>query len=225
MERTSSPDLRLVKLGCPGETTITMLAGGAHCHYRSGSELSAALAFLHRHPSTVLVTLDLGFNNVRACMAHHVVNQPCVSEALAVVKLQLTSILTQLRSAAPPGMRIIGVGHYDPYLGDYLKGAAGRTFASQSLDVITRLNDALRSTYAAAGVPMADVGAAFDSSDTDPTTLAGVGTVPEDVARTCALTWMCTPAPLGPNPHPNDAGYHAIAEAISQVIVAEGPLH
>jgi hypothetical protein len=39
--------------------------------------------------------------------------------------------------------------------------------------------------------------------------------VPTDVARVCALTWMCTAPPLGPNLHPNDTGYHVIAGALA----------
>src|ERR1700684_457052 len=36
------PGLRLVKLGCPGETTSTMIHGGI-CRYRGGSQLAAAV--------------------------------------------------------------------------------------------------------------------------------------------------------------------------------------
>jgi lysophospholipase L1-like esterase len=115
-------------------------------------------------------------------------------------------------------MEIIGVGHYDPYLGDYVDGPGGQTFASAGLPVISHLNDALRSAYAAAGVPMADVASAFEMTSTEPTDLPGIGVVPWNVAQTCALTWMCAPAPLGPNTHPNDAGYRAISNAISAVI-------
>jgi len=46
--RRSHPTLRLVKLGCPGETTVTMINGGI-CHYGSGSQLKAAEAFLQQH--------------------------------------------------------------------------------------------------------------------------------------------------------------------------------
>ena len=58
-ERSRWSDLRLVELGCPGETTATMLNGGSLCPYRSGSPRAAATSFLHRHPSTVLITVDL----------------------------------------------------------------------------------------------------------------------------------------------------------------------
>src|SRR5712664_1410476 len=37
------PGLRLVKLGCPGETTATMIKGGI-CSYPGGSQLAAAVS-------------------------------------------------------------------------------------------------------------------------------------------------------------------------------------
>jgi hypothetical protein len=218
LERARWADLRLVKLGCPGETTMTMLDGGAHCHYDGGTQLADAVAFLHLHPSTVLVTLDLGFNDIRPCLIQQRVDQPCVTRAIDVVRDQMSQILTALHAAEPPGARLVGVGHYDPYLAAYLEGPAGRAFALQSLGVIARLNDALRSAYAAADVPMADVAASFATTDTKVATLAGVGTVPQDVARACAYTWMCAPTPLGPNQHPNDTGYRAISAAIDDAL-------
>ena len=39
----SQPALQLVKLGCPGETTATMIHGGT-CRYRGGSQLAGAVA-------------------------------------------------------------------------------------------------------------------------------------------------------------------------------------
>ena len=89
-------------------------------------------------------------------------------------------------------MQIVGVGHYDPYLGDYLKGPAGRAFAVHSLGVVTLLNDALRSDYGAAGVPMADVAASFDTADVGMTTLAGVG-ASRKMWHECALSPGCVP--------------------------------
>src|SRR5215469_329437 len=60
--RMGNPSLRLVKLGCPGETTATMMNGGI-CSYRGGSQLAAAVAFLRAHRARVsLVTIDIGAN-------------------------------------------------------------------------------------------------------------------------------------------------------------------
>src|SRR5580693_1221945 len=48
MLHRTRPSLRLVRLGCPGETTVTMLHGGI-CRYRGGSQQAAAEAFLRAH--------------------------------------------------------------------------------------------------------------------------------------------------------------------------------
>ena len=65
--RPSHPTLKLVKLGCPGETTSTMINGGI-CHYDGGSQLKAAVAFLHAHRGRVLlVTIDIGANDPEHC--------------------------------------------------------------------------------------------------------------------------------------------------------------
>jgi lysophospholipase L1-like esterase len=205
-------------LGCPGATTVTVLDGGGHCHYPEGTQLSAAEAFLRAHPTTVLVTVDLGFNDLLRCMRHEVVDATCVDGALATVHDQLGQILAGIREAAPSGALIVGVGHYDPFLGDYIEGAGGQSFSATSLGVMERLDDSLRASYRSAGVPMADVASAFDLTDRDQVTWSGTGTVPMDVARTCALTWMCDPPPLGHNPHPDDAGYRTIAAAIAEAV-------
>src|SRR5262249_29874567 len=46
--RQTNPTLRLVKLGCPGETTATMINGGI-CTYAAGSQLAQAVRFLKQH--------------------------------------------------------------------------------------------------------------------------------------------------------------------------------
>jgi lysophospholipase L1-like esterase len=211
-------DLKLVEFGCPGETTATMLDGGGRCHYASGSQLGDAISFLRRHSSTVLVTVDLGFNDVLHCMERQVVDQACVSTALENVRLQLPRILQALQSATPPDMHIVGVDHYDPYLSASLDSPAGATFAPQSLEVIERLDGVIGAAYAAARIPMANVAEAFDMTSTVPTWLSGTGLVPQNVARVCALTWACVRPPLGPNAHPNDAGYRVISDAIGDVL-------
>ena len=67
MLRRGQPALRLVKLGCPGETTATMIHGGI-CKYRGGSQLAAAVAFLSAHRGHVrLVTIDIGANDPEDC--------------------------------------------------------------------------------------------------------------------------------------------------------------
>lgn len=208
------PTLQLQEVGCPGATTVTMLEGGGHCAYQEGTQLATAVDFLRDHPTTVLVTVDLGFNNLRSCIGHGQVDQSCVDQSISLVDQQLPQILSALRAAGSPGLRIVGVGHYDPYLGSYLRGPAGRVLLPESLDAISRLDQALASIYAADGIPMADVAGSFNTASTNPTMMSGVGVVPRDVARICALTWMCKAKPYGPNQHPNDDGYRVISQAI-----------
>src|SRR5258708_24350282 len=66
--KAKDPSLQLVKLGCPGETTTTMVNGGI-CTYPQGSQLGPANAFLaaHRRQSRFL-TLDIGANHVDGCL-------------------------------------------------------------------------------------------------------------------------------------------------------------
>jgi lysophospholipase L1-like esterase len=218
LEQQRWPGLTVVHLGCPGATTVTVLEGGGKCSYPQGDQMQAAEAFLQTHPTTVLVTIDLGFNDLLACLRHEVVNSPCVAGSLATVHDQLAQILTGIKGAAPSGTRIVGVGHYDPYLGDYLRGPGGQDFAVASLGVMEQLDATLRSDYAGAGVPVANVASAFDLGDHHDMRWSGRPTVPTDVARTCALTWMCNQPPLGHNLHPDDAGYRAIASAIAAAV-------
>jgi lysophospholipase L1-like esterase len=218
LEQQRWPGLTVAHLGCPGATTVTVLEGGGKCPYAEGSQLQAAEAFLHSHPSTVLVTVDLGFNDLLACMRHEIVNASCVDGSLATVHDQLAQILAGIKSAAPSGTRIVGVGHYDPYLGDYLRGPGGQAFAVASLGVMERLDATLQSDYAGAGVPVANVALAFELGNHHDMRWSGLPAVPTDVARTCALTWMCDHPPLGHNMHPDDAGYRAIASAIAAAV-------
>jgi lysophospholipase L1-like esterase len=213
-ERSIWPTLQLQEVGCPGATTATMLEGGGHCAYPDGTQLATAVDFLRDHPTTVLVTVDLGFNNMRSCIVAGQIDQPCVDQSLSLVEQQLPVILSALRAAGSPGLRIVGIGHYDPYLGSYLRGPTGRVLAPESLDAISGLDQALRSIYAANGIPMADVAGSFNTASTNPTMMSGVGMVPRDVARICTLTWMCSAKPFGPNQHPNDDGYRVISQAI-----------
>jgi len=70
-----NPVLKLVKLGCPGETTGTMINGGI-CSYPTGSQLAQAAAFLSRHRGYVqLVTIDIGANDLNPCLGLPTLNQ------------------------------------------------------------------------------------------------------------------------------------------------------
>jgi hypothetical protein len=220
IERARWHDLQLVQFGCPGETTGTFMSGGDRCRPAGQTQLSQAVGFLHAHPNTVLMTVDLGFNDIERCLAFHIVDETCLTQRLDVINQQLPPILATLRAAAGPNVRIIGVGHYDPYLGTYLHGGPDIAFSEDSVAAIERLDGTLHAIYAAAGIPMADVGRAFEISHSEPVDLAGVGDEPRNVEQTCAFTWMCTSASAHAKQHPNDAGYQVIAQAIAAAVPA-----
>jgi lysophospholipase L1-like esterase len=214
-------NLQLVKLGCPGETTSSMLTGaGSPCKYPAGSQLAQAVAFIRDHRSAVvLVTIDIGANNVDGCAAGGTINLTCVANGFAEARTDMPKILGALRDVVGEDTVIAGMNFYDPFLADYLTGAAGQALAEQSVTLDAAFNSLLGASFAAFGVPVADVQSAFSTTDfTDTATLPGAGTVPLNVARICEWTWMCAPSPFGPNIHANAVGYQAIATAFQQVI-------
>jgi lysophospholipase L1-like esterase len=211
----------LVKLGCPGETTASMLTGaGSPCTYPQGSQLAAAVAFIRAHRSRIaLITIDIGANDVDGCATSTSINQTCVTAGIASAEHNLPLILGALRDAAGRRTVIAGMNLYDPFLADYLTGAAGQAIATASIGLDASLNEVIDGGYQAFGVRTADVQDAFSTTDSiDTAPLPGVGTVPLNVARICEWTWMCAPSPVGPNIHANATGYQQIAAAFEQAI-------
>jgi lysophospholipase L1-like esterase len=119
-----------------------------------------------------------------------------------------------LKSAAGPDVRFVGLEYADPYIAKYLQGAVGQADAAKTVATINLLDQTLDQAYKAAGMSVANVPGLFLSDHTAPVKLSGVGTVPVEVARVCEWTWMCKTKPWGPDDHPNNAGYVAIADAI-----------
>jgi hypothetical protein len=213
--------LDLTQVGCPGETTTSMLSGDDHCYGDIDTQLAAAMTFLSdHHDEQGIVTIDLGFNNVRRCMYRLTDNEPCVEKQLHDVRADLPLIVKSLKSVAGPGVTFVGLGHYDPYLGFEIRGGAAVEFAHDSEQVMDRLNGVLQYVYSSSDVPLADVDSYFDGKDRTPVTLSGVGTVPNNVAQICHLTWVCAAAPYGPDYHPDDQGYSMIAASIEGVLPA-----
>jgi lysophospholipase L1-like esterase len=219
LEAAQGVDLQLTQVGCPGESTAAAIYGGDRCYPAPSSQMSTAVTFLSQHTGDAgLVTVDLGFNNVVPCLKLATGATSCVLQGIADIRQQLPMFLHSLQTAAGPNVTFVGVGHYDPYVADARNGSAGRAHAATSLWAINLLNRTLHDAYQASGIPMANVARAFSLHVTTPVVLAGSGVVATNVAQACLLTWMCQPLPLGPNLHPNDAGYHAIADAIARVV-------
>jgi lysophospholipase L1-like esterase len=212
----SHPALRLVRLGCPGETTQTMMHGGI-CHYSAGSQLAAATAFLRAHRGHVfLVTIDIGANDLEDCGNRPGIAQlaSCIGQ-LPKATANVAAILASLRAAAGPGVRIAGMNYYLPALAEWRSGLVGRATAELSEKFAVAYDDLLKRAYGQAGITVANVFGAFETTNFgDPVTVPGIGSVPRNVARICQWTWECAPPPRGPNQHANAAGYRVIADAI-----------
>jgi lysophospholipase L1-like esterase len=215
--------LKYVNLSCPGETTGTMLDGGCPWLSELGdpytTQIAAATSFLrqHRH-ARILVTLDIGANNVDGCLSGGSIDASCVAGGIADAAADLPQLLAKLKAAAGPRVSFVGMNYYDPFLAEWLTGSTGQTLAEESVALSATFNGVLDAAYAAYGVPVADVSGAFKTADfTDTASLDGL-TVPVNVANICDWTYMCAPAPVGPNIHANTTGYEVMARSFESVL-------
>lgn len=217
MLRQDGQNLRLAKLGCSGETTVTFIEGGICTYPGQDSQLGAATQFLRQHRGQVgLVTIDIGANDLNPCIAlgQAAEIQSCLTALIPQVVANLTTIMSALRQAGGSRVEIIGMRYYDPELADWLTGPSGQALAQASVGLLNTYNGYLAGVYQQYGADVADVFTAFGTTDfTGQVTWPGLGTLPTNVATICQLTWECAPAPQGPNEHANAAGYHVIAAA------------
>ena len=204
-----NPRLQLAKLGCPGETSAGMITGaGSKCLYPAGSQLAQAVAFLAaNHGAVSLITIDIGANDFLKCAPGGVIDPVCLANAFAALQTNLFYILTTLKGAAP-GVPIVAMNYYNPFVAFWIQGPAGQAIALLSAAVTTQFNDILEAIYGAFAVPVADVERAFHSDDFR---MLPIINVPVGVVLACQWTWMCTPPPQGPNGHANRVGYFVIA--------------
>ena len=210
------PGLRLVQLGCSGETSFTMIRGGV-CDYPAGSQLAQAERFLRAHRRQVaLITLDIGANDPNSCFLGARISRIglCMRTRVRQTVIDLDKILTGLRSAGGRRVRIIGMNYYVPELAGWLDGIRGQEIAVLTERLVRGYNSLLAGAFRRYHAGVANVFRAFHSADfTDQVRLPGIGRVPRNVATVCQLTWACARAPRGPNEHANDTGYAIIALA------------
>jgi lysophospholipase L1-like esterase len=191
--RALAPGLEVVNYGCPGESTVTFARGrcparadGVELHdaYR-GAQLKAALSFLRAHPGQVSpITLTLWGNDLFPLSA----KGTRAPGAIASFASRLGGILKRLRAAAPDA-EIIVTGAWNPEPDRFARAAP----------LYRALDAAIERAATESGARVADMFAAFN----------GPGTVRAQKRRLCALTFICAHG----DPHPNDAGYRAMADA------------
>jgi lysophospholipase L1-like esterase len=220
--------LTLVNFACAGATTVSVLKdkgcrpdrlGPGAANYSTQTQAAAAAAFIKAHKADVaLITVSISGNDITSCARAKSTSQvvSCVSDALKTVRTNVLLLLSGLRAAAGPDVRIVGITYPDVILGQYVaKTSTGRTLASLSVTAFKSLiNPALKAQYDAAGATFIDVTAATDAyvPFTQRTTLAPYGTVPVAVAKVCELTYYCQFHDI----HPRTQGYALIADLIQK---------
>lgn len=233
---TKKEKLTLENFGCGGATTSSIVNYTGNCvvaptggqygppaatdpgaHKSGNSQSQDAIAFIGAHKGSIaLITVSIGGNDVTACaQASDPVS--CVSAAVSAIQANVTSLASQLATAAGAGVPIIGLTYPDVILGDWVfpSGSPNQTLATESVTAFKSLiNPALSNAYTSAGGAFIDV-----TSDTGAytplttlTTLKPYGKIPKAVAEVCQLTWYCA---LG-NIHANTKGYNLIATLIEK---------
>jgi lysophospholipase L1-like esterase len=225
-EKTAVKHLQLVDLGCPGDTTTSLLTGIGntalasrfHCDRSLGSQLGDAVAFLKAHQSAgevPLVTLDIGINDLNRC-SKLVAPVGCLRSGERAIAKNTPRILHALVAAAAKRTVFVQMTIYDTYLGNDYPWSSSPLQAA-FLQATREANLTIQTDDAAVGFRTADVAGAYDVYNT--TSISWHDRrVPENLARACTLTWACSPSPIGHNIHPNSDGYQLMAQAFERVI-------
>lgn len=213
--KAADPSLQLVKLGCSGETTTTMMAGGKCTdRYPVGtSQLEVAEEFLRDHRGEVThLTLDIGANDVAGCAAGGSIDLACVVQGTATITTNLQQILDGITAASGRLPKSAGMTYYDPFLANWLSGPQGQLTAVASVSLLVAINAIESLEYAEHGFKVADVAMAFHTGDFGhKRVVAPYGSLPANVADICELTFMCSLQ----NIHPNVQGYQLIADTFA----------
>jgi lysophospholipase L1-like esterase len=222
-------NLELVAAGCGGATTESFISGGkdtttnAPCNplrklpYASTSAKTSQLAyaetFLRKHRGHVaFVTVEIGNNDLDGCATGGGIDLQCVSTGTADIKRDLPVIGKRLRKAAGPRVPIVGATVYDPFLQSWFNGESGQGLAGASQSLAQSINqNTVIPAYGAANIDVAMIDEAFGTYT--PLTQVNAQGLPIAVANVCTYTWMCAPAPIGPNIHATTAGYGVMAKA------------
>jgi lysophospholipase L1-like esterase len=204
--------LNVINGACPGETTGSFLssaapddgcrefrAAGAQLHVSYNStQLAFALDFLKSHPSTRLITVGLGANDVFLLRAACFGDPLCIETGLAAVTANMETILTDLRATGFTGT-IIVVNYYSVDYSD-----------PTETGITTALNDALAAAAAQAGGVIADVFTAFQTATVPAggkTCNAGLLNASPSNEFTCDV-------------HPSQSGQMLIGKVVAQTFAA-----
>jgi lysophospholipase L1-like esterase len=220
--------LTLVNFGCGGATTTSLVAsvgcpdvlphtaGGVT--YPTTTQEAAAVAFLTAHRGQIgLITVSIGGNDVTAC-ASQANPISCVATAVTGIRTNVTNLATTLRTAAGPGVPIIGLTYPDVILGSYVypkHPASASALSLAKLSVVafkSLINPALAKAYGSANGTLVDVTKATGAYVPLTRTVhsRAYGTIPAAVASVCTLSWFCAQG----NIHATTRGYTLIGTLV-----------
>ena len=192
---------QLVNLGCFAESSSTFINGKCPVWYLRkqlypGSQLEAALNFLHSHSGQVSpVTLDIGANDLQ----RDVKTSNCTISSnfdtdLTRLDKDLTGIiLPQLKKAMTVNGKLTGdivlMNYYDPY----------QNICPKQVSYIQKFNEHLAEDVRGFGV-ISDVFSAFGGSKTPNPNI-------------CSYTWMCS---IFHDIHATNKGYSVMSSAFEK---------
>jgi lysophospholipase L1-like esterase len=187
--RKLAPKLTVVNYGCPGESSVTFTRGG--CPWlREGQKLHDPFRGAQLKAALSFLRAHKGQVSPITLtlwgndLAPLSAKGKGASKAIASFASRLDSILEQLRSAAPAA-EIIVTGAWNPEVDQFKK----------TEPLYRSLDAAIAQTSSASRARVAKMYAVFNP--------------PGNVRRVCALSYICAKG----DPHPNDAGYRAMADA------------
>ncbi len=220
VRKDAIPDLAVRNVGCPGETSRSLITGDrSPCSYPAGSQLDAAVAFLEAHPGDVaFVTIDVGVNDLidRCLQRSGLIERSCARDLEPRLTDRVGQIVDALSAAAGPDVPIVGMTYYNPFLGLWGLVPGGRALAHADQRAWAVFDEGLALAYGDAGAAVADVARRFRIDDFDDTVVvAGRGRIPVNVALACRWTWFCSERYAG-DPHANRTGYRRIAHTFER---------
>lgn len=184
-------------MGCPGETSATMINGG--CPYSflrkypyTGAQLAAAVTFLHNHAGQVSpVTLDIGANDLLPDIntSNCTINTTKFASDLAALDTNLTqTILPELHNALVVNGQLTGdlvlMNYYDPY----------QNICPNTVAYVQEINQHIANDANGFGLVVNVFGS-----------FGGAKTPNKNI---CSYTWMCS---IFTDIHATDKGYSVIA--------------
>ena len=144
------------------------------------------------------------------------IDTACVAKGVETVEKNLPTILERLRAAAGDDVPVLVLGYYNPWV-----AAKALDRPVQGVDAAatayTRLSTVIEDSATDAGATFVGLDDAFATDDTTPTTING-RTVPENAARICTLTNICTAGDI----HLTDEGAATVARVLAEAASKAG---